>query len=229
MEPVHGGRDDASSSDRPAAMARLPQWSPSTEDGTTRIWTACTATSASRNGARPRRTGRPPTGRVPPAQPPAAMEPVHGGRDDPRSRWTVTGGRGRPQWSPSTEDGTTPRHDPLASMGMPPQWSPSTEDGTTTRRRARRSSRRLAAMEPVHGGRDDHWHTSTPTRAAGAPQWSPSTEDGTTTQLGADQRGRWEAAMEPVHGGRDDMGRRGKLKSRGPAAMEPVHGGRDDS
>jgi hypothetical protein len=36
-----------------------------------------------------------------------------------------------------------------------PQWSPSTEDGTTTSFTLSRRGSYGAAMEPVHGGRDD--------------------------------------------------------------------------
>mgnify|MGYP006976742826 CR=1 FL=1 len=61
----------------------------------------------------------------------AAMEPVHGGRDDrpstPRPNTTAW-----PQWSPSTEDGTTGATATMwPSLMKTPQWSPSTEDGTT--------------------------------------------------------------------------------------------------
>ena len=59
------------------------------------------------------------------------MEPVHGGRDDFGSLVTAEGGPGGPQWSPSTEDGTT--GDDRAHGPAGPG----------------------AAMEPVHGGRDD--------------------------------------------------------------------------
>ena len=86
------------------------------------------------------------------------MEPVHGGRDDP-SRWRRPGGRRRPQWSPSTEDGTTCAA--LASLALSalPQWSPSTEDGTTG-------------------------HGVLSSSMVIVPQWSPSTEDGTTESWG---------------------------------------------
>ena len=37
----------------------------------------------------------------------AAMEPVHGGRDDPTGVARAVAYPAPPQWSPSTEDGTT--------------------------------------------------------------------------------------------------------------------------
>ena len=136
-----------------------PQWSPSTEDGTTRIsHPTAWSTPAGRNGARPRRTGRPPT--------PAATSPqCSTSRNGARPRRTgrpppdVTGGRwrGEPQWSPSTEDGTTGRQPPRSAGSV------------------------HAAMEPVHGGRDDSTFAEN-LAVTGLPQWSPSTEDGTTSQ-----------------------------------------------
>ena len=82
------------------------------------------------------------------------MEPVHGGRDDLHLIGHV------PYW-------------------RQPQWSPSTEDGTTQGEGVRHLAARRAAMEPVHGGRDDiHSTVSLPSPIW--PQWSPSTEDGTT-------------------------------------------------
>jgi len=59
MEPVLGGRDDATLYTIPQA-ANGPQWSPSLADGTTLLW-------VDEFGAITR----------------AAMEPVLGGRDDP--------------------------------------------------------------------------------------------------------------------------------------------------
>ena len=59
------------------------------------------------------------------------MEPVHGGRDDGED--TIEGYivGVQPQWSPSTEDGTTAYRYADKWVIDGPQWSPSTEDGTT--------------------------------------------------------------------------------------------------
>ena len=107
------------------------------------------------------------------------MEPVHGGRDDLTYDPDALV-RCQPQWSPSTEDGTTPPVPPPAITRFPPQWSPSTEDGTTPEDERAGGDRPRAAMEPVHGGRDDLVLR-------------------VTSQLSQ------FAAMEPVHGGRDDL------------------------
>ena len=179
-----------------------------------------------RNGARPRRTGRPARGWKVPRAEVAAMEPVHGGRDDlGPSRCGLR--------STARRNGARPRRTgrPRISwvarwISVPPQWSPSTEDGTTwlstatcrsTRgrngARPRRTGRHRvigaplgrhpAAMEPVHGGRDDVGRAAGRAAAVGA-------------------------AMEPVHGGRDDRSHPDDRPCRLGAAMEPVHGGRDD-
>jgi len=158
----------------------------------------------------------------------AAMEPVLGGRDDagvdcPGARLPVS-----PQWSPSLADGTTAIAGSCRCRLLAPQWSPSLADGTTCRESGRPwpvsapqwspsladgTTRgaprgpvldRVAAMEPVLGGRDDlppgfrtlnslpgrngarPWRTGRPVRqsprddAPTSPQWSPSLADGTT-------------------------------------------------
>ena len=58
------------------------------------------------------------------------MEPVHGGRDDLQNT-VVPALEKAPQWSPSTEDGTTWSWIGTRCGRWWPQWSPSTEDGTT--------------------------------------------------------------------------------------------------
>ena len=154
------------------------------------------------------------------------MEPVHGGRDDRvlAEQGLVLKG---PQWSPSTEDGTTYLDVAARAVRKQPQWSPSTEDGTTAPFTARLERVKGAAMEPVHGGRDDSAVVQI-LRVVEGPQWSPSTEDGTTGQHRAHAQPVGHAAMEPVHGGRDDNVIRWRFPHRQQAAMEPVHGGRDD-
>ena len=86
---------------------------------------------------------------------------------------------------------------------MRPQWSPSTEDGTTGHAQHAGDRSTCAAMEPVHGGRDD----------LNGDDLAPLHEI---------------AAMEPVHGGRDDSDDLLDGLASADAAMEPVHGGRDD-
>ena len=180
MEPVHGGRDDWSSRSRTPHLRR------------------------GRNGARPRRTGRRQGGGSKGGGLTwAAMEPVHGGRDDASRRAASATSSAAPQWSPSTEDGTTAVCAVRSPLKMSPQWSPSTEDGTTLPALGESFDEGVAAMEPVHGGRDD----------ASAPPTGPAAAS---------------AAMEPVHGGRDDYPVRRRDREHEHAAMEPVHGGRDD-
>jgi len=158
----------------------------------------------------------------------AAMEPVLGGRDDAASSGVSSRAAAMPQWSPSLADGTTgmliPTPSPhrtcrngarpwrtgrLAGGGScspprcKPQWSPSLADGTTVQARGRHPQLRVAAMEPVLGGRDDQRRDG----AAG---------------LGV------RAAMEPVLGGRDDCVPCRQEPPEYSAAMEPVLGGRDD-
>ena len=228
MEPVHGGRDDPAV--RRWSPSRMPpQWSPSTEDGTT--------------GGRRR---RPDDRRAR-----AAMEPVHGGRDDVSAKREHHRRRLRPQWSPSTEDGTTATAPWTWATGDKPQWSPSTEDGTTADDDGFPAASGSAAMEPVHGGRDDtivttlrkrgsvpQWSPSTEDgttspgtcrfRMPAVPQWSPSTEDGTTSP--ADDHARPRSRRNGARPRR--TGRPGRPRDLAAgvadAAMEPVHGGRDD-
>ena len=175
-----------------------PQWSPSTEDGTTRATASRPRRNCGRNGARPRRTGRPRRSPLSPGRRQAAMEPVHGGRDDGRSGTTTTRPT-RPQWSPSTEDGTTAHSRGISYARSSPQWSPSTEDGTTTetvcrpRWRARRNGAR-----PRRTGR--LWIVTTSPSQPISPQWSPSTEDGTTRDsrrpLGSASLPQWSPSTE---------------------------------
>ena len=176
MEPVHGGRDDPLCARSPIDHCR-PQWSPSTEDGTTRPGTPPRSETPGRNGARPRRTGRPAEAEWSAREAYAAMEPVHGGRDDV-SATCDTRGYMRPQWSPSTEDGTTarksawlgrcwcrngarPRRTGRHAPGSDPARRRSGRNGARPRRTGRQPFLRVeeqlqkAAMEPVHGGRDD--------------------------------------------------------------------------
>ena len=178
MEPVHGGRDDRNTRAY-IANELQPQWSPSTEDGTTcryRRWP--TSPPGRRNGARPRRTGR------------------H--LDDPRTRRRTAGrngarprrtGRphddGYPQSSRDGRNGARPRR-----TGRPgPVSLADPAGGGRNGARPRRTGRPQgllrdrsglsAAMEPVHGGRDDIIPVDAATSTI-RPQWSPSTEDGTT-------------------------------------------------
>ena len=180
MEPAHGGRDDAvggrtatSRTDsrngaRPRRTGRhvkfnantkeaeQPQWSPSTEDGTTSSASTRGRSWAGRNGARPRRTGRLDALRCLAVGERAAMEPVHGGRDDsPGAQLKSRPAAGR--------NGARPRR--TGRRGAPSTGGARHQD---------------AAMEPVHGGRDDRLNASC-VRYSRRPQWSPSTEDGTTS------------------------------------------------
>ena len=157
MEPVHGGRDDQPG---PEVITdrQMPQWSPSTEDGTTgqvldsEVRERLAAMEPVHGGRDDRRAISHPRVHVGAAMEPvhggrddgdathvarrapaAAMEPVHGGRDDALDQ-QIADTSSRPQWSPSTEDGTTldQWRDRLRLPAVP-QWSPSTEDGTTRR------------------------------------------------------------------------------------------------
>src|SRR5690606_21380053 len=92
---------------RQSSGRRKPQWSPSTEDGTTRpsaglptTWwpAAMEPVHGGRDDQCPAHRERVPHQ--------AAMEPVHGGRDDRRCGFVAVLDK-TPQWSPSTEDGTT--------------------------------------------------------------------------------------------------------------------------
>ena len=209
------------------ALAEMPQWSPSTEDGTTSAPWGVAHSGCSRNGARPRRTGRPAVRPLPNRSLSAAMEPVHGGRDDPT--WNAAPIRNtKPQWSPSTEDGTTSIFTSTSLFGRGPQWSPSTEDGTTPSGGGPSPDHpQGAAMEPVHGGRDDPYSSG----GCGAGRWRRNGARPRRTGRPLLPLGGLEptlAAMEPVHGGRDDLPDDILRQTPAHAAMEPVHGGRDD-
>ena len=202
MEPVRRGRDDPQR-DRPSPRpVRMPQWSPSGEDGTTSTGTASPPVWPSRNGARPERTGRPAVSSRPPAgagrrngarpertgrhpervgdavEVIAAMEPVRRGRDD-HSTTAASSPAAAPQWSPSGEDGTTPSADKIAADKAAAAMEPvrrGRDDCTTS---GVWPGYPVAAMEPVRRGRDDR-NCSADIPATRAPQWSPSGEDGTT-------------------------------------------------
>ena len=158
MEPVRRGRGDKAEAIADAYRERMPQWSPSGEDGATR-----------RRRRRSSDTSQ------------AAMEPVRRGRGDgPRP------GRGirprQPQWSPSGEDGATPS----ATRPSPPQPRAAMEPVRRGRgdRGAEPAGHRAgpAAMEPVRRGRGDN----SPRAAflgSWKPQWSPSGEDGATRMI----------------------------------------------
>jgi len=132
MEPVLGGRDDATG-DPSGFLPNGPQWSPSLADGTTPHHRRQGRPAGHRrNGARPWRTGRPRT--------PGRVSERTGGRNGARP-WRTgrhLGGTGNgfgsaaPQWSPSLADGTTSTAFPgSAPLPVLPQWSPSLADGTT--------------------------------------------------------------------------------------------------
>src|SRR5262245_47178995 len=133
----------------------LPQWSPSTKDGTTRR--GC---------------------RGSPTCPGAAMEPVHEGRDDAHGR-RIARRRETAAMEPVHEGRDDIIETGTAEFGFKPQWSPSTKDGTTDTPTDPGVGLDVAAMEPVHEGRDDT-RALIPSPPVSRPQWSPSTKDGTT-------------------------------------------------
>ena len=251
MEPVHGGRDDRRRSAAPQRRARRRNGARPRRTGRPGRLPRTSWRRPRRNGARPRRTGRPLRRVALPRTGEAAMEPVHGGRDDAK-QVRVFPVASTPQWSPSTEDGTTrpwpgggprrrrcrngarPRRTgrPRSSTPTPrgswlPQWSPSTEDGTTPcrRRTTRRSGGRNGAR-PRRTGRQQHDRVTVVDGAAAMEPVHGGRDD--PADRGGGTPGA-RAAMEPVHGGRDDCLDLGEACGDARAAMEPVHGGRDDS
>ena len=193
----------ASSSRMPSG----PQWSPVTRTGKSGHDCRCHGDRRRRNGARSRGPGRAlhsgegAVDDLAAAMEPghedreeqvavrrhgrpedlAAMEPGHEDREEFATRRCWPSSVNRPQWSPVTRTGKSPRR-PLRRVGVgAAAMEPGHEDREELDRVAAVVPDEVAAMEPGHEDREECQKPGMAQRRQVTPQWSPVTRTGKRT------------------------------------------------